>query len=224
MFDSKIVVEIIRRCKEPVLLYCLFFLPPILQSRVPTGLEFNHPEFLLITTLTALFQILLVLHLLSSVGNRRIELYGFVPLGVKDVCWGIGGWIFLLILVGILSFTVQDRINLPFQWRFFRLDLLPLLILALGMVAFFEELFFRGYLFQELQSLPLPLPGAFGITTLAFAVGHGYQGWWGIFASFILGAVLLALRIRRGSIWASTVAHGLYNLTVLFISALINIP
>ena len=224
MFDKKIVVETIRRCKEPVLLYCLFFLPPILQSRVPTGLEFNHPQFLLITTLTALFQILLVFYLLSSVGNRRLELYGFLSFQVKDVFWGIGGWIFLLILVGILSFAVQDRIDPPFQWRFFRFDLLPLLILALGMGAFFEELFFRGYLFQELLSLSVPLPGAFGITTLAFAAGHVYQGWWGIFLSFLLGTVLLTLRIRTGSLWAPTVAHGLYNLTVLLIDALINIP
>jgi len=224
MFDKKIVVETIRRCKEPVLLYCLFFLPPILQSRVPTGREFNHPQFLLITTLTALFQILLVFYLLSSVGNRRIELYGFVSLQVKDVCWGIGGWIFLVILVGILSLTVRDRIDIPFQWRFYRFDLIPLLILSLGLGAFFEELFFRGYLFQELLSVSASLPAAFGITTLAFALGHVYQGWWGFFLSFLLGAVLLALRIRTGSLWAPTITHGLYNLTVLLVSALIGIP
>jgi len=224
MFDKKIVVETIRRCKEPVLLYCLFFLPPILQSRTPTGMEFNHPQFLLITTLTSLFQILLVLYVLSSVGNRRIELYGFVSFRAKDVSWGLGGWILLLILVGTLSLTAQDRVDIPFQWRFFRFDLLPLLILTLGMGAFFEELFFRGYLFQELLSLSVPLPVAFGITTLAFAGGHGYQGWWGIFLSFLLGAVLLALRIRTGSLWAPTITHGLYNLTVLLVSALIGIP
>ncbi len=229
MFDRKIVVEIGRRCKEPVLLYCLFFLPTFLQARGPTGMEFNNPQFLLITALTALFQSLLVCYLIHSIGNRKMEQYGYIPFRVSFLFWGIGGWIFLSVLAGIsiliaayLSDRIQELMGPPFRWRFYRFDLFPLLVLALGMGAFFEELFFRGYLFQELRALTVSSWGAGLITTLAFASAHGYQGGWGIFLAFVLGSVLLGLRILTKSIWVPAITHWLYNLFVLFLSSLVD--
>jgi len=229
MFDKKIVVETIRRCKEPALLYGLFFLPPLLQYRVPTGLEFNDPLFLLITTFTALFQSLLVYYLLSSVGSRNLEQYGFSSFRITFFLWGIGGWVLLLLIVGlsifvltIISDTTLDRLTPPFQWRFFRYDLFPLLLLALGVGSFFEELFFRGYLFQELRSIPIPSLGSAAITTFAFALGHGYQGGWGIFLAFVLGSVLLGLRVITKSLWVPTITHWAYNLSVLLLSSVVD--
>lgn len=228
MFDKKIVVETVRRCKEPLLLYGLFFLPPLFQSRPPTGMEFNHLQFLLISALTALFQILLVCYLITEIGNRTLEQYGCTPFRISFILWGIGGWILLLSLVGLsifilshLSDSIQDRLTPPFQWRFFRFDLFPFLLCTLGIGAFFEELFFRGYLYQELRALSVSSIGSAVITTLAFAIGHGYQGEWGIFLAFILGSVLLGLRILTHSLWASVITHWLYNLSVLLLSSII---
>jgi len=224
MFNSKIIIESFRRCKEPALLYSVFFLPSLLIPVEPRGTEFNNPRFLCFTFLTAILQGFLILYILRSIGSRSLVQYGFVPFRANHLLWSVIGFGFLILVlmgasffVSLLPDTIQQPLTPPVRWIFTNYLWFPLLILSLGASAFFEELFFRGYLFEELKSNGISSPASGFITTLLFSLGHGAQGEAGILLAFVLGAVLLLLRIKTGSIWVTTLTHCLYNFTVLLI-------
>lgn len=84
------------------------------------------------------------------------------------------------------------------------------------MGVFFEELFFRGLIFNTLRGVlgpsRLALYAVVAITTLLFAAGHGYQGWAGVLdTGFYGGLTLTLLYVWRGRLTACIVAHALWN-------------
>ncbi|MFQ3620280.1 MAG: CPBP family intramembrane glutamic endopeptidase [Spirochaetales bacterium] len=226
MFNKKIVVETLYCCKEPALLYGVFFLPTLFKSQLPSGTEFNNLQFLLLAICMALLQSSLVYYLLKNTSRDfKKEMYGLSPFRLLDLLWGIVGWIalgisiaFALFVLFLLPDSFSEQLRPPFQWRFYRTDLIPLVIITLGTGAFFEEFFFRGYLYRKFHFCTgSPLASAF-LTTCFFALGHGYQGLGGLILSFFLGGILMVLRWYTHSIWAATLTHGLYNGSVLLLS------
>ncbi len=84
------------------------------------------------------------------------------------------------------------------------------------MGVFFEELFFRGLIFNTLRGVlgpsRLALYAVVAVTTLLFAAGHGYQGWAGVLdTGFYGGLTLTLLYVWRGRLTACIVAHALWN-------------
>lgn len=78
-----------------------------------------------------------------------------------------------------------------------------------------EELFFRLW-------LPLIVTLAcgsgavgMGVGTAAFAAMHRYQGWAGMAANLIGGALLAALYMGTGSLWVAIAVHALVDLNAL---------
>lgn len=78
-----------------------------------------------------------------------------------------------------------------------------------------EEVFFRGYVYGV--ALRLGRPAAFAITVLCFGALHAQQSWgnWGgLFAIFLTGCVLTALRALTGSTLLGALSHLGYNLSL----------
>jgi membrane protease YdiL (CAAX protease family) len=74
-----------------------------------------------------------------------------------------------------------------------------------------EELLFRGFLIWFL----VPYAGVVGaalISTLAFGLGHAYQGWRGIPRTAVIGLILAVAYIASGSLWWVMAAHALLDL------------
>lgn len=99
-------------------------------------------------------------------------------------------------------------------------DLLLGLAAVLIWVGISEELMFRGLLYPALRRRLGPWP-AIWLTSLAFGAVHlGNGARSGDFEAAIVqslaavstGLLLLALRLRRGSIWPAIVYHSLWNL------------
>ena len=98
-------------------------------------------------------------------------------------------------------------------------------VLLLIIVAIKEELFFRNYLLRLGQRIKLPLIISITSSSVAFALGHLYQGFIvGVF-SFIVGMVFCFLFLRFKSIYICILSHGLYNTTLylLYYSSISNI-
>ena len=74
-----------------------------------------------------------------------------------------------------------------------------------------EELFFRGYAIERLQSLGLNRYWAAAIPLVVFAVGHWTGGWANIVIAFALGAVLAAFYLWRRDLVANMIAHFLVD-------------
>jgi membrane protease YdiL (CAAX protease family) len=91
--------------------------------------------------------------------------------------------------------------------------ILPLLWFALVVAApLFEEMFFRGFLFEGIRYSSLGTAGALILTSLGWAVIHIQYDIYEISVIFILGLVLGAARIRTQSLYTPIAMHGLTNL------------
>jgi CAAX protease family protein len=75
-----------------------------------------------------------------------------------------------------------------------------------------EELFYRGFLIWYL-ALQLPVIVAAVVSTLLFAIGHGYQGASGLRKTIFAGGVLTVFYLVSGSLIASIILHFITNLT-----------
>ncbi len=74
----------------------------------------------------------------------------------------------------------------------------------------FEELFFRGFLFQGLARLGGA--GAVALTALVWSLLHLQYDWYGILTVFAIGLVLGAARLVTGSLLTAIALHSLSSL------------
>jgi len=93
--------------------------------------------------------------------------------------------------------------------------------LALSATAgFCEEVAFRGYIVTRIQGI-FPRGGwalAVGISSFAFAAGHGYQGPGGLILLFLLGAMFCGLFLYTKSLWPAILAHFIQDFSAVLYS------
>ncbi|UCE65320.1 MAG: CPBP family intramembrane metalloprotease [Candidatus Zixiibacteriota bacterium] len=83
--------------------------------------------------------------------------------------------------------------------------------------ALFEEICFRGFIISRLKILSGNyLIGALA-GSLAFSLGHLYQGIAGVILTFIYGMLFAGLFIARKSVFPCVVAHFLQDIIILFV-------
>lgn len=84
--------------------------------------------------------------------------------------------------------------------------------LALALTAgFCEEFVFRGFLIWAFHPMT-GLWGAAGVSVIAFAAAHAYQGTGGIVKTGLMGAALTALVLIFGSLWPAIAIHALIDI------------
>ena len=139
---------------------------------------------------------------LRSVGlgtaDWKKSLLWSLPLAV--VCILVGG-----VVVAITHYGHSENAE-----AFGRLPvwLVSLICLRAGVV---EELFFRGYAIERLESLGLNRFWAAAIPLAVFAVGHWTGGWANIVIALAIGAVLAAFYLWRRDLAANMIAHFLVD-------------
>jgi membrane protease YdiL (CAAX protease family) len=98
---------------------------------------------------------------------------------------------------------------------------LPLLAVALVLAApVFEEIFFRGLLFQGIRHSRLGPGGAVGLCALAWAVIHFQYDVYGMITIFVFGIMLGWARLKSGSVYLPIMMHAFINLVALIETAL----
>lgn len=75
-----------------------------------------------------------------------------------------------------------------------------------------EEIAFRGFALPGLLLLTGSSWGGALVSSLAFGVLHGYQGWLGVLRTGTMGFVLAAVFILSGSLWPVILAHAILDL------------
>ncbi|MCK5153666.1 MAG: CPBP family intramembrane metalloprotease [Spirochaetales bacterium] len=227
MFFHQIIKKIdFEDKKEPIILFMVFFLPGFLsQSQIVDGTVFNSVWFNMIYLITVIPQILLVLYLIEKKPAEKIHLYGLGKIEHKDLLFSLlyfAGIMIIILGTGIISFLISSLGNgsgseIPL-WQFDNKSIIPLILVTCMATGYSEELFFRSYLISEFHS-----PGrekyVIAGTSLVFALGHVYQGFAGFLGTFAIGIFLAAIFIKNRKIHTIAIAHGLYNFTVLMISA-----
>ncbi len=130
-------------------------------------------------------------------------------------------WLGLTLLFILASDTTTHLLGKPIVHEFmvqaYRTAVFAPLFWVTIIVAapMFEEIFFRGFLFQGFQHSRFGIMGAVLITSFAWAVIHSQYGVYE-HATIFLGGILLGLaRVRTGSLFTVMAMHALFNLVAV---------
>jgi membrane protease YdiL (CAAX protease family) len=180
--------------------------------------------------LTGVLALGLVALALAREPDRRGAL-GLAPSRASAaIGWGLAGVALAYVTeaVAVAAYVVVARVDLTTElaakarWSAQLSDIPLVWIVPLSIfVGIYEEVVFRGFLLGRLRELVGSRTLAVIVAAVLFAAGHRYQGSLGMVQTFVVGAVLGALTVARGSVWASIVAHvtidtfGLFALHVL---------
>jgi CAAX protease family protein len=138
----------------------------------------------------------------GSVGLNRPPL-GNTALWVAITLVGV-------VLAGALAFGIIKLFKLPVGSSDSQaFDALPkwVMLVVIIRAGFVEELFYRGYAIERLQSLTGSRIFAAGIPLLIFAVAHYRQGRAGIIIALLIGAVLTGVYLYKRNLWITIVVH-----------------
>lgn len=87
--------------------------------------------------------------------------------------------------------------------------------LLVVVVAFSEELIFRGYLIDRFRGSGLGTTGAVILSTVVFALGHGYEGTAGVATVGVMGLIFAVVYLWRRSLTTSMTLHFLQDFLVV---------
>jgi membrane protease YdiL (CAAX protease family) len=143
------------------------------------------------------------------------------PLKREWVKWLLVLAAFLFLSDGVIS-LLHHPIVPPFMVDAYKTaSSLPALLFAIIVVApIFEEIFFRGFLFQGIRYSRLGPIGAIGITSFFWAVIHLQYDVYGITILFALGLLLGIVRLKTDSIHLLMVMHSLVSVVATIETAL----
>jgi membrane protease YdiL (CAAX protease family) len=119
-----------------------------------------------------------------------------------------------LFLSDAVSLLLHQPIVPPFMVDAYKTaSFLPALLFAIIIVApIFEEIFFRGFLFQGIRYSRLGPIGAIGMTSFFWAIIHLQYDVYGITTLFALGLLFGIARLKTGSIHLLMVMHSVTSL------------
>ena len=135
------------------------------------------------------------------------------PLKREWVQWLLILAAFLFLSDGV-SLLLHQPIVPPFMVDAYKTaSFLPILLFAIVVVApIFEEIFFRGFLFQGIRYSRLGPIGAIGITSVVWAVIHLQYDIYGMATVFALGLLFGIARLKTDSIHLLMVMHSFVGL------------
>ena len=143
----------------------------------------------------------------------------------RDLAWGLGGAVAMIALTSATG-ALQDALfhlkpdEVQVHWlRETRGTLIAgFVFLACIAAPFFEELIFRGFVFNALLRY-LPAWAAIALSAAVFGLAHWLPGNAGAIAPLAAGGIVLAaVYYRTGSLIASMITHALFNtITVVLV-------
>lgn len=207
---------------EPILLFCVIFLPGYALGAKPPEDIFNSYSFHAAYILTALPQLTLILYLAWRNGDASF----FFTFRFKDIMRGliIGASLLgsAMLLLPLIALLIQ-QLGLPeeqIHWSVSRASVLPGIFLSMFITGYLEEGYFRFFLFDRLEKAGITRPVAIGTCTLIFAAGHAYQGGIALIGTAIIGLILHLFRLKETRVHSLAIGHGLYNFCILALSLL----
>lgn len=91
----------------------------------------------------------------------------------------------------------------PFYW-----------VTVVVVVPVFEELFFRGYLFESIRKYRVGAAGAICITSIIWALSHFESDYVIVMGCIFFGLLFGYMRFKTKSVWTAVYMHSLYNLVM----------
>lgn len=200
----------------------LFFLPLLENLPSERRLVFTVMLQFGIIAASGLIGLGVLYYLLKQIGRNLGEI-GLSTLDFgKNVLWGIGGYCAVLPLLysaawisNVLLKGVETPVNPVVPWLTAGNStvIVFVVLLATVLAPVFEEIFFRGALYNGLRAR-MTVAGAVILSSAAFALIHPFPG--SFLSIFAIATVFAVLYEIRGSLVPPMVAHAINN-TVMFL-------
>jgi membrane protease YdiL (CAAX protease family) len=169
--------------------------------------------------LVIIFEWALVAFIWFGASQRGIQMADLVggswtrPIHIlRDIAIAIG---FLIVSAGVLSgldYFLKTAPNQAIRNLLPRGPIEVVLFLATSLTAgFCEELIYRGYFQRQFTALMHSVASGIALQAIAFALGHGYQGWRFVVLITVLAAMLGLLAHWRRSLRPGMIAHALQD-------------
>jgi len=140
---------------------------------------------------------------LSSVGIRTNAVG-------RSLAWGFGlAVVAFILLAGVLVLYSTMGIHYGEGQSISRA--LPVTLLAVTRAGISEEVLYRGFALERLQTMTGSKWIAAGVTLVLFAAFHFRQGWAGIFIAFVVGALFTAFYLWKRNLIANMFGHFLVD-------------
>ncbi len=209
---------------ETTILFALFYLPSYLfQTSIGDPSAFNDALFNIQLWSAYLPQIALILFIIYKNSSKSFSDYGLKKICLENIPAIAITALGLVILVGLLQFILfliplSAAAESPFVWDFHNASIIPLILISSLLTGYSEELFFRSYLYTQLEDLELGKVHIIITVNLIFALGHFYEGYAGGLNALILGSYFSIIFLWKRNIHIPAIVHGLYNFAALMIS------
>lgn len=140
---------------------------------------------------------------LSSVGIRT-DAVG------RSLAWGFGlAVVAFVVLAAVLILYSSLGIHYGEGQSISRA--LPVTLLAVTRAGISEEVLYRGFALERLQTMTGSKWIAAGVTLVLFAAFHFRQGWAGVFIAFVVGALFTAFYLWKRNLIANMFGHFLVD-------------
>lgn len=230
-FGLGIAVIVVSVIVQAIIAVIFFVVELVPMDRTDFDL-FDYSDFMSAIDMGLLLSLSIIISAIACLGliyvfvkaNRGVsfnDYVGFKSIGFKKVAVAV------LLIVGFLalSLLVNYALDIPAESDVMTDAYLTSVWPALFWIAtiifapLFEEVFFRGFLFEGFRYSRLGAAGAIFVTSLVWAGFHLQYGLFQIASIFVLGIVLGVVRYRTDSLWPPIIMHALNNLlAVLFIT------
>jgi membrane protease YdiL (CAAX protease family) len=127
----------------------------------------------------------------------------------KSLSWGIVlATVCLAVAAVLVALTHFNGGSTGEAFSKLPLWLVTLIVVRAGVV---EELCYRGYAIERLNTLGLNRSVAAGVALLIFGIGHWTGGWANIVIALVLGAILAGFYLWKRDLVANMIAHFLVD-------------
>jgi membrane protease YdiL (CAAX protease family) len=138
----------------------------------------------------------------------------------KSILWGG----IITVILGAVGVVVASLVHFKGGEMGEVLSKLPIWLVTLVVVraGVAEELFYRGYAIERLQSFGLNRYVAGAIPLIIFSLGHLANGWGNVAIAFALGVVLTAFYLWRRDLVANMIGHFMVDFLSVVLSRLVH--
>jgi uncharacterized protein len=191
---------------------------PVIQSLGTNGFVLAVASIASAIVCTAMIVLLVKLK-----SGAKIKRYlALNALSVKTVLALLGITLGFLVLSSLIGYFVEKPGSNTFTAQAYQTSG-PAVIFWLALVVFapfFEEVFFRGFLFKGFSQSRIGIIGTIILTALFWSLLHFQYDIFGVGTIFALGIILGVIRYKTGSLWSTIAMHMFWNLLGLIGTAL----
>jgi len=226
-----------------VTLILIIILPILSFFNVSFPIEFNQMDqptetieliseiFLLTFQLASIIVLLIFFPIIWYVLVNKLtlkEIFDRLRLRLEGIdvafLWGIVsavvmfGIVFLIgVILVVMEYNVEELSNIPDLQQYFSI---PSLFLLIAIQPIAEEIFFRGFLLEKIES-QAGKPMAILTTAVLFGLAHmSYGKIYPVIMPMIMGLILGFVVIKTKNLYSAIIAHIIFNLTAFILSIL----